>query len=115
MQSRENRCEHGRTVTRHPPDVILAQVPPWCGVLEPLDDRSCVLRTGAESLEALVCQMMLTRTDFEILEPREIVPQVRETAERIYRAMSVRRKARRGRAGVASTSPPRASTRLASR
>jgi predicted DNA-binding transcriptional regulator YafY len=61
-------------------------IPPWCGVLEPLDDRHAVLSTGAGSIEALVCHMILTGMDFEILEPRSLAPQVRKISQRLQRA-----------------------------
>lgn len=70
------------------------QVPPWCGILEPLDAESCVLSTGAESLEALVCQMIFAGVDFELLEPPELAPRLREIARRLDRAT---RAPRRGR------------------
>jgi predicted DNA-binding transcriptional regulator YafY len=59
------------------------QVPPWCGVLEPLDGAHCVLRTGAETLEQLVCQIILAGADFEVLEPTELLPEIRRIAKRL--------------------------------
>jgi predicted DNA-binding transcriptional regulator YafY len=65
---------------------LAAQIPPWCGVLEPLDDESCVLHTGAGSIDALVCQMVLCGVDFELLEPPELAPELRKIARRLERA-----------------------------
>ena len=36
-----------RVKLRGSAEALAAQVAPWCGVLEPLDDRSCVLRLNA--------------------------------------------------------------------
>jgi predicted DNA-binding transcriptional regulator YafY len=65
---------------------LATRIPPWCGVLEPLDDESCVLRTGAGSIDALVCMMLLTGTDFELIEPPELAPELRRIARRLERA-----------------------------
>ncbi|HKI96964.1 MAG TPA: YafY family protein [bacterium] len=65
---------------------LAERVPFWAGVLEPLDAEHCVLSTGAESLDALVFQVLLTRTDFELIEPDALRPQLREIAARLQRA-----------------------------
>ncbi|WP_373044199.1 helix-turn-helix transcriptional regulator [Vulgatibacter sp.] len=62
------------------------RIPVWCGVLERLDDESCVLRAGAESLDGLVCQLVLCGSDFELLDPPELAPQLRAAADRLLRA-----------------------------
>lgn len=67
-------------------ETMSRQIPPWCGVLEPLDDESCVLATGAGSIEALVAQMLLTGVDFELIEPQELAPELRAIAQRLERA-----------------------------
>jgi predicted DNA-binding transcriptional regulator YafY len=64
---------------------LAAQVPPWCGVLEPVDDDSCLLSTGAGSLEALVCQIIVTGTDFEVIEPAELRAPILGIARRLAR------------------------------
>lgn len=66
---------------------LAERVPPWCGVLEPEGEESCLLRTGAESLEALVCQLLLTGADFELVEPRALVPRLRKVVDRLTRAL----------------------------
>jgi predicted DNA-binding transcriptional regulator YafY len=62
------------------------RVPPWVGVLEPLDARHSVLSTGAESPEGLVYQAMLCGVDFEVIEPQELRPLVLRIAARLQRA-----------------------------
>jgi predicted DNA-binding transcriptional regulator YafY len=66
---------------------LAERVPPWCGVLEPLDGESCLLRTGAESVEGLVCQLILAGVDFELVEPRSLRPKIRRIVERLERAV----------------------------
>lgn len=67
-------------------ELLASRVPPWCGVLEARDERSCVLHTGAGSVEALACHLILCGAEIEDLEPRELRPQVRAVAERLVRA-----------------------------
>lgn len=74
---------------------LVRQIPPWCGVLEPLDHRSSILSTGAGSVEGLVCLMVLLGTDFEILEPRSLVPHVRKVSKRLARASQLTKEKRR--------------------
>ena len=66
---------------------LAGRVPPWCGVLEPESDESCLLRTGAESIEGLVCQLVLTGVGFEIVEPRSLLPRIRRVVERLEAAL----------------------------
>jgi hypothetical protein len=65
---------------------LVKRIPSWCGVLEALDDASCTLSTGADSIEVLAAQVVLIGTDFEILDSRELVPHLRKIADRLYRA-----------------------------
>lgn len=65
---------------------LARRIPSWCGVLEALDEESCTLSTGADSIEALAAQVALTGADFEILEPPECLAELREIAARLERA-----------------------------
>ena len=62
------------------------RIPGWCGVLEVLDEESCSLSTGADSIEALAAQVVLTGADFDILEAPECADELREIAARLERA-----------------------------
>jgi predicted DNA-binding transcriptional regulator YafY len=75
-----------RVALRGSAEAMSKQVPPWCGVIEPLDAERCVLSTGAGSLEALVAQLVLSNVDFELLEPPELAPALRKIAKRLERA-----------------------------
>lgn len=66
---------------------LAARIPPWCGVLEPQSDERCLLRTGAESIEGLVCQLVLTGVGFELVEPRSLLPRIRRVVERLTAAL----------------------------
>jgi predicted DNA-binding transcriptional regulator YafY len=65
---------------------LAKRIPSWCGVLEVLDEESCTLSTGADSIEALAAQVVLTGADFDILEAPECVAELREIAVRLERA-----------------------------
>ncbi len=67
-------------------DLLAKHVPPWCGVLEAVDAESCILSTGADSVEALAAQMALTAAEFEILDAHELIPALRTIADRLYQA-----------------------------
>jgi hypothetical protein len=55
-------------------------------VLEALNDASCTLSTGADSIEGLAAQVVLIGADFEILDSRELVPELRKIVDRLDRA-----------------------------
>jgi predicted DNA-binding transcriptional regulator YafY len=65
---------------------LAESVPPWCGVLEPYDDEHSVLVTGADTPDALVCQVLLARADFELIDSPELVAPMRAIARRLARA-----------------------------
>jgi predicted DNA-binding transcriptional regulator YafY len=68
---------------------VARRIPGWCGVLEMLDDESCTLSTGADSIEALAAQVVLAGTDFDILEAPDCLAELREIAARLERATRV--------------------------
>ena len=63
------------------------RIPPWIGVLEPLDGSHSVLRTGAETPEGLIFQVMLAGVDFELVEPPELREPLRAISARLQRAL----------------------------
>jgi predicted DNA-binding transcriptional regulator YafY len=65
---------------------LAKRIPSWCGVLEVLDEESCTLDTGADSIEALAAQVVLTGADFAILEAPECIAELREIAVRFEQA-----------------------------
>lgn len=55
------------------------------GVLEPVDEESCLLRAGANSLDDLAVWVWFLGCEFEVVEPAELVVRMRALAERITR------------------------------
>lgn len=62
-------------------------VSPSSGTLEAVDDRSCLLRTGAASLDVLVLHVALLGVDFEVVEPVELTEHVRVLRDRLSRSL----------------------------
>ncbi len=58
------------------------RLPPWAGVLEHESETSCVLATGADSVEAMAAQLMFAR-DFELVERPDWLPELQRTIARL--------------------------------
>jgi predicted DNA-binding transcriptional regulator YafY len=69
-----------------PIETIAPRVAPTAGVLEALDSQSCLLHTGAHSLDTLCLHLALIGVDFEVHEPAELVDSLRQMALRLSRA-----------------------------
>ncbi|MFF4104927.1 helix-turn-helix transcriptional regulator [Streptomyces sp. NPDC001903] len=70
-----------------PAEAAARVVGPADGVLEPLDADSCLLRTGAVSLDVLVIHVMLLGCEFEVLEPVELTDRIRAARDLLGRAV----------------------------
>ncbi|GAB4104484.1 YafY family protein [Micromonospora taraxaci] len=67
----------------HAPAVEVAnRITPAVGTVEPIDERTCVLDTGAESVETLAVHLGLLDHDFTVTEPPELVAYLRRLARR---------------------------------
>ena len=75
-----------RVLLHAPIDQVADRVPPTVGTLEPLDERTCLLRTGSDWLGGLAVYVADIGVDFEVLDPPEFVEQVRRLADRFGRA-----------------------------
>ncbi|NXY99605.1 YafY family transcriptional regulator [Streptomyces sp. BR123] len=60
---------------------------PGEGALEPVDDKSCLLRTGAVGLDVLVIHVMLLGCEFEVVEPPELTDRIRAARDLLGRAV----------------------------
>jgi predicted DNA-binding transcriptional regulator YafY len=69
-----------------PAETVAGRVPPHIGLIEPIDERSCFFETGASTYEGLAMHLSLVGADFEVIEPAELVEEVRRLAERYRRA-----------------------------
>jgi predicted DNA-binding transcriptional regulator YafY len=74
--------------TLHAPIEVAAQrVPPTSGYLEAIDDHTCLLRAGSNSLEGLALHVGLTGFGFVVHEPPELVELVRVLGRRFTGAV----------------------------
>jgi predicted DNA-binding transcriptional regulator YafY len=62
------------------------RVPPVAGIFEAIDDQTCMLHTGMNSLDMLSVHLALIGFEFEVREPPELVERIRWLAERFSRA-----------------------------
>jgi predicted DNA-binding transcriptional regulator YafY len=81
------RDRYQASVVLHAPIAAVAdRVPHAVGTLEPIDERSCLLRTGADWLGGLAVYVANIGVDFTVLDPPEFATVVRELAELFTRA-----------------------------
>jgi predicted DNA-binding transcriptional regulator YafY len=81
------RDRYQARVVLHAPLADLAErVPHWAGTLEPIDDQTTLLDAGADWLGGLAVYIAQIGVDFEVLDPPELVEEVRSLAARFTRA-----------------------------
>lgn len=68
-----------------PAEVALRRITPTSGVVEPLDERSCVLEVGSRSMEEMVVWVAVIGFDFDVIDPPELVEVVRTLGGRLGR------------------------------
>jgi hypothetical protein len=78
----EARAHQARVVVAVPAEELSRRLGPWIGSIEPLDENSCVLTTGAERVEELAAWLAFLDADFRVSEPPELVDQLRVLAAR---------------------------------
>lgn len=70
-----------------PKEEAAQRISPSAGTLEAESDSSCILRTGAASLDVMVIHVMLMGVEFEVLEPVELVEAIRTARDRLTRTL----------------------------
>ncbi|MFJ9778719.1 helix-turn-helix transcriptional regulator [Amycolatopsis sp. NPDC101161] len=71
-----------------PAAVVAARVPPTTGAVEPIDEHSCRVRTGANTLDTVPYYLAQWGHDFVVEEaPPGLVERLREVSERFARAV----------------------------
>ena len=64
------------------------RLPPWAGVLEHESETSCILATGADSVEAMAAQLMFAR-EFELAERPEWLPELQRAIASLGQRVAV--------------------------
>ena len=72
-----------------PADVVEAHINPGVGTVEAVDETTCILHTGSDSVETMAVFVSLLGVDFDVLEPPELTAHIAELAVRYARAAAV--------------------------
>ncbi|MCC5579199.1 YafY family transcriptional regulator [Microtetraspora sp. AC03309] len=75
-----------RVVVHAPAETVAERVWEAVGTVEAVDERTCVLDTGSDSLETLAVYLGMLGFDFSVTEPPELVAHLRDLADRYRRA-----------------------------
>ncbi|APU16491.1 MULTISPECIES: helix-turn-helix transcriptional regulator [Actinoalloteichus] len=65
---------------------VADEVPPTLGLVEPIDEETCTLRIGSDSLDQLAVWVAAFGFEFEVREPPELVEHLRTLTARLSRA-----------------------------
>jgi predicted DNA-binding transcriptional regulator YafY len=76
-----------RVTLEVPAHVAAERIAPTIGVIEAIDERSCLLRTGAHSLDALAIYIATVGFACRIHEPPELITHIRELTNRLNDAI----------------------------
>ena len=80
---------HTRIRVNAPAAEVLARINPAVGVVEAVDDQTCVLVTGGDSVEIIAVYIGMLGLDFFVDGPPELVTQLAVVGERYRRAVAV--------------------------
>jgi predicted DNA-binding transcriptional regulator YafY len=75
-----------RVLVHAPAEVVTERINPAVGVVEAVDEHTCVLNTGADSLHTLTVYLGMLDLDFKVTEPAELVTHLRALTARYARA-----------------------------
>ncbi|HET6856589.1 MAG TPA: YafY family protein [Streptomyces sp.] len=72
---------------RVPMEEAARAVSPSAGVLEAVDEHSCLLRTGAANLDVMIIHIMLMGYEFDVVEPPELTERIRWARDLLARSL----------------------------
>ncbi|WP_343966448.1 helix-turn-helix transcriptional regulator [Kribbella koreensis] len=78
---------HARITVFASADEVLSRIHAAVGIVEPVDDNTCVLITGAESLEVVAVYIGMLGLDFQVTAPQALVEHLKLIGERYLRAI----------------------------
>ena len=79
-----------RVTVQAPAPYVADRISPAVGTVEAVDEHSCVLVTGADSIDTLAVYLGMLGVDFTVTSPPELVGHLRELSERYARAIGGR-------------------------
>lgn len=71
-----------RIVVHAPAEAVAERIGRAVGTVEAIDDRTCILEAGANSVETMAVYLGMLDADFSVTEPPELVEHVRRLATR---------------------------------
>jgi predicted DNA-binding transcriptional regulator YafY len=77
---------HGRFRMHASADEVRDVVPPSAGLVEEIDEATCLMTTGSFGLDAMAVYMAALGFDFDIVEPRELIDYARRIGAILTRA-----------------------------
>jgi predicted DNA-binding transcriptional regulator YafY len=77
---------HRARVTVHAPARQIVQWLPDAVAVEAVDDRTCLVHAGADTLHLLAAHIAMLDADFEVSEPPELVEALRRLSDRLRNA-----------------------------
>ncbi|MGH3655569.1 MAG: helix-turn-helix transcriptional regulator [Micromonosporaceae bacterium] len=69
-------------------ELVVARINPAVGVVEPVDDHTSILVTGADSIDTVAVYVGLLGYDFTVIDPPELAERLQEIADRYHRAVT---------------------------
>ena len=78
---------HVRITVHAPAAEVLSRINPAVGVVEAIDDNTCVLVTGADSVETVAVYIGMLGLDFTVTEPPELLEHLVTLAKRYANAV----------------------------
>jgi predicted DNA-binding transcriptional regulator YafY len=81
---------HVRITVHAPAAEVLSRINPTVGVVEAIDDKTCILVTGADTVETVAVYIGMLGLDFSATEPPELVAHLTTLARRYAEAVSPR-------------------------
>jgi len=73
---------HARVTVLAPAEEVRSRINAAVGIVDPIDDATCELVTGADSIGTLAVYLGLLDLDFRVTEPPELVDRLRTLAAR---------------------------------
>ncbi len=69
-----------------PAETVAERIPTAVGLLEAVDEHTCLLDTGADTFDALAVYRGMLGVDLEVSEPPDLIEYIRKLADRYRRA-----------------------------
>ncbi|MEU0878501.1 YafY family protein [Lentzea sp. NPDC005914] len=89
-QVSSNVYTYQAVLTIHAPmQAVAERTTPMSAALEPIDDNSCLMRSGADTLDRIVFHLMFLGFEFEVHEPPELRDHIQTVIGRLRNAVRV--------------------------